>query len=215
MLRVAILAAVAALALVGGANAFVVVAAPGTRSAGEAPRADAALVLGALVHDDGRLSSMLDDRVRTAAALHRAGKVPRILVSADNGQRSYDEVNPMKERLLELGVPARDVFTDHAGFDTWDSAQRARKVFGARRVLVVTQGFHMARALYAAERAGLEATGVVADRAGGYGKVMPRLHAREVAARVKAFADGVTGADPKFLGPPIPLSGDGRSSWGP
>ena len=120
----------------------------------------------------------------------------------------------MRRALLARGVPARDLFTDHAGFDTWDSAQRARRVFGVRSVVVVTQRFHMARALFAARRAGLEATGYAADRR-SYGRVMGRLRVREALARVKVVADAVTGAEPRFLGPVLPIEGDGRASWGP
>ena len=118
----------------------------------------------------------------------------------------------MKRILLARGIPAQDIFTDHAGFDTWDSAQRAKRVFHARSVVVVTQKFHMARALYDARKAGLDATGYVADKR-DYGRVMPRLRVREVAARVKTMGDVVTSADPHVLGPVIPITGDGRLSW--
>ena len=120
----------------------------------------------------------------------------------------------MRRILLAKGIPPEDIFTDHAGFDTWDSAQRARRVFNVESAVVVTQGFHMARALYDARRAGLEATGFNADRR-DYGRVMARLRVREAAARVKTLGDVITGADPHFLGAQIPITGDGRESWGP
>jgi len=120
----------------------------------------------------------------------------------------------MRRMMLADGIPGRDIFTDHAGFDTWDSAQRARRVFDVSSAVVVTQGFHMARALFDARRAGLKATGFVADRR-DYGRVMDRLELREALARVKAAGDVVTGAGPKYLGPQIPIAGDGRRSWGP
>jgi len=198
---------------VAAANGLVLGAGAGSvRSVQDVPRADAAVVLGALVHEDGTLSAMLEDRVAAAARLYRAGRVPKVLLSGDHGRRGYDEVGAMRRRAIELGVPARDVFTDHAGFDTWDSVVRARKVFGVQRAVVVTQAFHLPRALFLAGRAGLDASGYVADRR-SYGAESGRVARREVLARVKAVGD-VFGA-PRFLGPLIPITGDGRESWGP
>ncbi len=178
------------------------------------PHAQAALVLGAQVLPSGRPSDMLADRVKAAEDLYRAGRVDKLLLSGDHSRVNYDEVGTMRTMMLADGIPAADIFTDHAGFDTWDSAQRAKRVFDVDSAVVVTQGFHMARALYEARHAGLEATGFIADRR-NYGRVMPRLKAREALARVKAFGDVLTGANPKFLGAEIPISGDGRKSWGP
>jgi SanA protein len=210
-----ILAAVPIL-VVAGANAVVVLDARGDSAGSLAavPHAQAALVLGAQVKPDGTPSDMLADRIAVAAELYRAGKVDKLLLSGDHGRWGYDEVGTMRRALLAQGIPAADVFTDHAGFDTWDSAQRARRVFGVESAIVVTQRFHLARALYAAHRAGLEATGYAADRR-SYGRVMGRLRLREALARVKVVADSVTGADPHFLGPRLPIDGDGRASWGP
>lgn len=207
---------VAAVLLVASANAVVLLGGKGSTSPGEertAPRAQAALLLGAQVYPDGRPSPMLRDRIRAAAALYRAGKVDKVLASGDHGQRSYDEVNAMRRELVRLGVPDRDVFTDHAGFDTWDSVVRARKVFEVESALVVSQGFHLPRAVWLARRAGLDAHGVAAD-AGGYAGQSRRGSVREVVARTKAAADVVTGAEPRFLGERIPITGDGRASRG-
>ncbi|MDA0185012.1 YdcF family protein [Solirubrobacter phytolaccae] len=179
----------------------------------EVPRAQAALVLGAQVMPNGAPSSMLSDRITAAAELYKAGRVDKLLLSGDHGRKQYDEVGTMRDILLKQGIPAEDIFTDHAGFDTWDSAQRAKRVFAAHSVVVVTQKFHMARALYDARKAGLDATGYAADKR-DYGRVMPRLRVREAAARVKTVGDAVTGAEPHFLGPVIPITGDGRLSWG-
>jgi len=215
-LRLLILAAAVPIALVAAANAVVVLDARGA-SAGsldDVPHAQAALVLGAQVKPDGTPSAMLADRIEAAAELYRAGKVDKLLLSGDHGRWAYDEVGTMRRELLARGIPGADVFTDHAGFDTWDSAQRARRVFGVESVIVVTQEFHLARALYAAHRAGLEATGYPADRR-SYGRVLGRLRLREALARVKVVADAVTGADPRFLGPRLPIGGDGRETWGP
>jgi SanA protein len=216
MKRVLFFAAGFVVVLVGAANVIVWLGGrgPTTRDVGKVPAAEAALVLGAQVYTNGKPSIMLADRVHSAEALYRAGKVKKILVSGDHGRWSYDEPGTMRRMLLADGVPARDIFTDHAGFDTWDSAQRARRVFDVRSAVVVTQGFHMARALFDARRAGLHVTGFVADRR-DYGKVMDRLVVREAMARVKALGDAAVGAGPKFLGVQIPITGDGRRSWGP
>ena len=179
----------------------------------DVPHAQAALVLGAQVMPNGAPSSMLSDRIDAAAELYKAGKVDKLLLSGDHSRKTYDEVGSMRRLLIDQGIPPQDIFTDHAGFDTWDSAQRARRVFDVSSAVVVTQGFHMARALYDARRAGLKVTGFAADRR-DYGRVMRRLEVREAAARVKTLADVVTGADPHFLGAEIPISGDGRVSWG-
>ena len=215
-LRLVLAIAAVPLVLIALANAIVLLGARGETSATLAgvPHAQAALVLGAQVKPDGRPSDMLADRIAAAADLYRSGRVDKLLLSGDHGRWAYDEVGTMRRALLARGIPARDLFTDHAGFDTWDSAQRARRVFGVRSVVVVTQRFHMARALFAAHRAGLHATGFAADRR-DYGGVMGRLRLREALARVKVVADAVTGAEPRFLGPALPIEGDGRASWGP
>lgn len=214
MKRVLVLGALCGLFVIGLPNLIVWLGGRGaTSDAAEVPHAQAALVLGAQVMPNGKPSSMLADRIAAAEELYRAGRVDKLLLSGDHGRVGYDEVGTMREILLERGIPARDIFTDHAGFDTWDSAQRARRVFDVRSAVVVTQRFHMARALYDARRAGVEATGFAADRR-SYGRVMRRLQLREAAARVKTLGDAVTGADPRFLGPVIPISGDGRASWG-
>jgi SanA protein len=186
---------------------------PVTTDPAKVPHAQAALVLGAQVYRDGKPSIMLRDRVNAAADLYRAGRVDKLLLSGDHSRVDYDEVGTMRKLLLDQGIPAEDIFTDHAGFDTWDSAQRAKRVFDVSSAVVVTQRFHMARALYDARRAGLKATGFIADRR-QYGTIMGKLRLREAAARVKTMGDVVTGADPHFLGTEIPITGDGRVSWG-
>lgn len=213
LLRVALALAVLAVVVVGGSNAVVLLGGGSSSEVDDAPHAQVALLLGALVHENGRPSTMLADRIETAAALYRAGKVDRVLATGDHGRVGYDEVNTMRRELVAAGVPDRDVFTDHAGFDTWDSAVRARKVFGVRSALVVTQGFHLPRAVWLAQRAGLTATGVPADRR-SYGGAQQRSELREVLARVKAVGQVVTGAEPRYLGEPVPIDGDARASRG-
>lgn len=184
-----------------------------TADVARVPRADVAIVLGAQVMPSGRMSTMLADRVHQAVALWRAHKVKRILVSGDHHSWAYDEPGTMRNALLAAGVPAQDVFTDHAGFDTWATMVRARRIFDVRSAIVVTQGFHMARALYLARAAGLDAHGLTSDLH-GYGRAAIASGVREVLARVKAV--GQATLDTAVVGgPPVPIAGDGRSSWGP
>jgi SanA protein len=207
---VAVLAMVVAVA-----NAIVLLDGRGTRTdPREVPHAQAALVLGALVQPDGRPSPMLEDRLVAAAALYRDHKVDRVLASGDHGRPNYDEVNAMRRELVRLGVPDRAIFTDHAGFATLDSVVRARKVFGVHSAIVVTQGFHLPRALWLARRAGLTAYGLEAGSGKAYGSNGTLARVRELLARTKAVADVVTGAQPKYLGPRIDIAGDARQSRG-
>jgi SanA protein len=204
-----------ALLAVAGANAYVILSSEGgsTDVPADAPRAQAAIVPGAFVQPDGGMSTMLADRVDRAAALWHAGRVRRVLVSGDHQSWSYDEPDTMRLALQRDGVPGRDIFTDHAGFDTWATMVRARNVFGVRSAVVVTQGFHMPRALYLAHAAGLRATGLTADLH-DYGKQGLLSDAREIVSRTKAVAD-VTLNTAVTPGPPVPISGSARASWGP
>jgi SanA protein len=196
------------------ANAYVILTAgEATGDVRAVPHAQVAIVPGALVQPDGQMSTMLADRIHQAAALWRAGKVDRILVSGDHHQWDYDEPDTMREGLEREGVPARVIFTDHAGFDTWATMVRAKQVFGVRSAVVVTQGFHMPRALYLAHAAGLEATGLTADLH-DYGQQGEKSDVREILSRVKAVADVATDAG-VVGGPPIPITGSARASWGP
>jgi SanA protein len=204
------------LALVGLANLYVLLSVSGeaTGDVAEVPQAEVAIVPGALVQADGKMSAMLADRVTRAAALWHAGKVGRVLVSGDHGSWGYDEPDTMRKALVADGVPPRVIFEDHAGFDTWATMVRARSIFQVDDAVVVTQGFHMPRALYLAGAAGIHATGLTADlhRWGRQGEIST---VREYGARVKAIADATLDT-PAMAGPAIPITGDdGRVSWGP
>ncbi len=177
-----------------------------------AASADCILVLGARVYEDGTPSPVLEDRLLTALQLYRDGRAPRIVVSGDHGAPEYDEVKSMADYLVARGVPESAVFLDHAGFDTYSSMYRAKHVFRAERVLVVTQAFHLPRALYTGERLGLRVEGVIADRRPYAGARY--LEVRETASRTKAFADLLRGRRPRHVGPEIPLAGDGRATRG-
>ncbi len=178
-----------------------------TYVAENAPTTDVAIVLGASVVR-GAPSPVLAARADEAIVLYRGGKVSKILVSGDSGTLSHDEVTPVREYLLAAGIPSEDIFLDHAGFDTYSSMYRAHSVFEVQSVTVVTQDFHMPRSLWIARHIGLPAHGVVA---GNRGSIYD--YAREIPASIKAFVDTSVGRKPKYLGPPIPLSGDGEKTW--
>lgn len=174
----------------------------------DVPAADAALVLGASV-ERGYPSPVLADRADIAIELYKTKKVQVILVSGDNSEQYYDEVNAVRRYLIAAGIPSRDIFLDHAGFDTYSSMYRARDVFEAHSITIVTQDFHLPRALFIADTLGLNAHGIAADtqRAQAYNYV------REIPASLKAVWDLMTQRKPKYLGPAIPLTGDGEKTW--
>lgn len=168
---------------------------------------DCILVLGAGVRPDGTPSHMLTDRLLTGISLYEAGVSPKLLMSGDHGTVEYDEVNCMKDFATEKGVPSADVFMDHAGFSTYDSLARAKEVFGAKKVVIVTQKYHLYRALYIAQSLGLEAVGVSADLRTYSGQIIRDF--REILARTKDFAYTVIKPNPVYLGDPISLNGSG------
>jgi SanA protein len=160
------------------------------------------------------MSAMLADRVEQASRLWHAGKVEKILVSGDHGSWIYDEPDTMRKALVRDGVAPEDVFEDHAGFDTWATMVRARSIFEVADAVVITQGFHMPRALFLADEAGIDATGLTADLH-QWGYQGRKSSVREILSRVKSIVD-VTLDTPAMAGPKIPISSsDGRESWGP
>lgn len=174
--------------------------------------ADAILVLGARVWDNGSPSGVLEDRLDTGISAYQAGVSDRLLMSGDHGQDDYDEVNAMKDYALEQGIPSENIFMDHAGFSTYESVYRARDIFQVKTVLIVTQEYHLYRALYIARALGLDAYGVAADRSVYSGIV--GFEAREILARVKDFFYTLIQPLPTYLGDVIPITGDGNVTNG-
>jgi SanA protein len=173
------------------------------------PQRDVALVLGAKVYPNGRLSAMLEDRVVSAAELYKAGKVRKLIMSGDNSERTYDEVTAMRQRAIVLGVKSDDVVRDFAGFRTYDSIYRARDLWDVQSALIVTQKFHLPRSIYIARGLGVDAIGFVADRRRYHTASIQRARTREVLARFAAWLDvNVFHPTPHFLGPKESLSGD-------
>ena len=177
----------------------------------ELDHAQVAVVLGARVKSDGVPSDILADRLLVAIDVYHRGLVDALLLSGDDGQVEYDEVNAMRVFALDHGVAAEDIFLDHAGFDTYDSMARASSVFGVTSAILVTQEYHLPRALYLASAFGIDAQGVVADRQTYRG--MARYKARELLADVKAVIDVALHIPPKYLGEPIDITGDGEVTW--
>ncbi len=173
------------------------------------PEYQTALLLGAKVYDDGTLSFIMQDRADTAIEIYNLGKVEKILVSGDHGTTGYDEVNTVKNYLVKKGIPEKDIFTDHAGFDTYDSVYRAKNIFEVRSMIIVTQEFHLPRAIYIANSLGVESVGIVADKRRSF--LINYL--RENVARIKAFLNVVFGAESEFLGERIPITGESKESW--
>jgi vancomycin permeability regulator SanA len=173
---------------------------------------DCIVVLGCGVRPDGQPSDMLADRIAQGVALYEKGASPKLLMSGDHSRSDYDEVNTMRNVAVEAGVPADDVFMDHAGFSTYESMYRARDVFGAKRIVIVSQRYHLYRALYVAERLGLDAYGVSADLRPYAGQEAREV--REILARDKDFLTSIVQPLPTFLGDPILLSGSGSATEG-
>ena len=169
---------------------------------------DCILVLGCYVHDSGRPSDMLADRLRRGIELYQSGAAPKLLMSGDHGQKDYNEVKAMKLEAMEEGIPSEDIFMDHAGFSTYESIFRARDVFAADKIIIVTQEYHLYRALHVANALGVEAYGVAADYHTYVGQAYREL--REILARNKDFATSILKPEPTYLGDVIPVSGDGN-----
>lgn len=168
----------------------------------EAPPRQVALVFGAGVFPDGALSAPLADRVSVAVELYQKGKVRKLLMSGDNSRRTYDESTAMKQYAVSLGVPAEDVVLDYAGFHTYDSCYRAQAVFDIRSAVLVTQRFHLARALFTCTGLGVDAVGVAADQQRYQRALWYRV--REELARARAYLQvRLTHPKPRFLGPKI------------
>ena len=165
------------------------------------------LVLGCAVWLDNEPSPMLKDRLDTAIALYRAGAAPKLLLSGDNSIAEYSEPDCMLKYTLAQGVPPEDIFLDFAGFSTYESVYRSHAVFMADRMIVVTQKYHLFRALKACEALGIEARGVASNQQKYAGRFY--REAREVLARDKDFFKGLIRAKPTFLGDEIPVDGDG------
>lgn len=168
---------------------------------------DCILVLGCKVGSDGAPSAMLEDRLRRSVELFHAGAAPKLLMSGDHGTVPYNEVQSMKQYAMDNGIPSADIFMDHAGFSTYESVYRARDIFQAKKIIIVTQGYHLYRALYIANALGVEAYGVDADYRDYAGQLGYDL--REILARNKDFLTSIFKPEPTYGGNAIPIWGNG------
>jgi len=167
---------------------------------------DCIIVLGAGIWGD-KPSPMLEDRLLQAIELYKNNVSSKIIMSGDHGKQDYDEVNTMKDFAIEKGVPSENVFMDHAGFSSYESIYRAKEIFGAKKIVIVTQKYHLYRALYIANKLGIEAYGVGADPRQYVGATYREL--REILARNKDFIKCIFKPKPTYLGDTIPVSGNG------
>ena len=168
---------------------------------------DCILILGAGIWGD-KPSPMLEDRLEEGIKLYKDGIASKIIMSGDHGREEYDEVNIMKEYAIEQGVPSEDIFMDHAGFSTYESIYRAKEIFDADNIVIVTQEYHLYRALYIADKLDVNTYGVNSDPRKYSGQTFREL--REILARNKDFINCIIKPEPTYLGESIPVSGDGN-----
>ncbi len=170
---------------------------------------DCVLVLGAGVWGNSP-SHLLEERLNKGIEVYKTGCTDRILMSGDHGRTEYDEVNVMKNFAIEKGAVSEEVFMDHAGFSTYESMYRAKEIFEVKKVVIVTQKYHLYRAVYNARKLGLDAYGVPAD--GQYNFSLPVRtynNFRESLARCKDFVWCIFKPEPTYLGDAIPISSSG------
>lgn len=169
---------------------------------------DCIIVLGAGVRADGTPSPMLEDRILQGTALYNLGASNKLLMSGDNTKKGYDEVNTMKKYAIDKGIVSKDIFMDHAGISTYDSIFRAKEIFQADNIIIVTQEYHLYRALYISKSLGINAYGVSADPRIYVGQEIREI--REIIARAKDFAKCIFKPPATYLGEVITISGDGN-----
>lgn len=171
---------------------------------------DCIMVLGASVKNDGTPSLMLKDRLDLAIELYKKGVAPKLLFSGDNGQVVYNEVKAMKNYAVNAGVPEEDIFLDHAGFSTYESSYRAGYIFKVDSMIVVTQRYHLYRAVYGCRRMNIDVLGAASDQRTYKGQ--EKREVREVLARDKDLVKWIFKPQPTFLGEEIPVSGSGTAT---
>lgn len=217
LIRLALSLALAGAVALAGLNLYIYASVKGqivsAAEAAELPEADCILVLGCSVLPDGTPSDMLGDRLRRGIELFEAGAADRLLMSGDHRKGEYDEVNHMKRFAVKAGVPSGQVFMDYAGFSTYESMYRAKEVFQVDTMVIVTQEYHLYRALYDAKAMGITAYGVAAD--GGQYPGQRDREVRELLARAKDFVYTIIRPEPAKLGEEFPISGNGDDTNGP
>lgn len=168
---------------------------------------DCIMVLGCQVKESGEPSHMLRDRLQRGVEVYGFGVSEKLLMSGDHGRTDYNEVKTMKHYAIDEGIDSKNIFMDHAGFSTYESIYRAKEVFGVKKMVIITQEYHLYRALYIAEKLGIEACGVASDYHIYAGQSMRDL--REVLARAKDFVTTIVKPEPTYLGDFIDIHGNG------
>ncbi len=192
--------------LVAGVNAYVIDKGDDTIISSEESEklqdVDCIIVLGCYVKEDGTPSNILADRLKTGVTLYKNGVAPKIIMSGDHSSEQYNEVASMKNFAVNAGVPSEDVFMDHAGFSTYETMYRAKEVFKAKKVVIVTQEYHLYRSVYIAEMLGMEAYGVASD--------FKLQENREILARCKDFISTIIKPRPANLGRTYSIKANGN-----
>ena len=170
--------------------------------------ADCIMVLGCQVKEGGEPSHMLRDRLQRGIEVYELDASEKLLMSGDHGRTDYNDVETMKQYAIDEGIDSENIFMDHAGFSTYESIYRAKEVFGVKKMVIITQEYHLYRALYIAEKLGIEACGVASDYHIYAGQSMRDL--REVLARAKDFVTTIVKPEPTYLGDFIDIHGDGN-----
>lgn len=192
--------------LVAGVNAYVMDKGDDTILTSEESEkledVDCIIVLGCFVKEDGTPGNILADRLKTGVELYKNGVAPKIIMSGDHSSDEYNEVASMKNFAVDAGVPSKDVFMDHAGFSTYETMYRAKEVFGAKKVVIVTQEYHLYRSVYIARKLGMEAYGVASD--------FKLDENREILARCKDFMTTILKPRPANLGKTYSIKANGN-----
>ena len=175
------------------------------------PKSYTGLILGSKVYANGNPSGILKDRLDAGIELYQNHKIKRFLLSGDHGTTKYDEVNTMKKYLHNEGIPLSNIFLDHAGFDTYNSIIRAKKIFKVTDLTIITQKFHLKRSLFIANQLGINANGFIADK--HQYAIANKMNIREKLANVKALLELLINRNPKFLGKAIPITGESSKSF--
>lgn len=172
-------------------------------------KSDCILVLGAAVWGN-EPSPMLEDRLKEAIELYKNNVAPKIIVSGDHRVDDYNEVKVMKNYLIEKGIPSDDIFMDHSGLSSYDSIYRAKEVFGVEKMIIVTQRYHLYRALYISNSLGIEAYGVSAEPRQYAGELYREV--REILARDKDFVKCIIKPESTYLGEKISIEANGDTT---
>ena len=168
---------------------------------------DCIIILGSGMNGE-KPTPILEARIKKGLELYNLNITNKILVSGDHGKVEHDEVNLMKDYLINKGVPSKNIFMDHAGFSTYETMYRAKEIFKVKRTVIVTQKYHMYRSLYIAEKLGIDAYGIITNYKKYNNYEFREL--REFLARDKDFFKVIVKPKPKCLGETIPITGNGN-----